>query len=120
MIGNSTGCLPDGFSDLENLIDEGWCFGLWSERNARRYRSTLEALDTFYEQVFPRSEKVLEYLSMVSIDEMQEKDEKLLQIMLMLVEASFPVERHRQPNTPEGIATERLQPWDAGPEDSAA
>lgn len=103
--------LPPAFADLESLVDEGWCFGNWVERNERRYASTMAELRSFYDRLMVRAEDALSYLSKTDVDNLDSDDLRLLQLMLMLAEVSFPVERHGQPNTPSGIDTNRFLPW---------
>ncbi len=112
---NADSSLPPAFEDLEPLVAEGWSLGTWTERNARRYASTMEELQSFYDRLMARAEDVLKYLAKIDVEDLAPQDLRLLQLMLMLPEASFPVERHGQPTTPDGVDTTRFPQWDPRP-----
>lgn len=107
--------LPSSFEDLEALVAEGWSLGTWTERNTRRYASTMEELRSFYDRLMARAEDVLEYLAKIDLEDLEPQDLHLLQLMLMLPEVSFPVERHGQPATPDSVDTTRFPQWDPRP-----
>ena len=107
--------LPHSFKDLEPLVEEGWSLGTWTERNALRYASTMEELSSFYDRLMARAEDVLAYLAKIDLEDLEPQDLRLLQLMLMLPEASFRVERQGQPATPYGVDTTRFPQWDPRP-----
>jgi len=104
--------LPPGFVDLEELVAEGWCLETWVERNDRRHRSTMEELGAFYDQVMLRADDILQFLDKVALETMESQERRLLQLMLMLTEVSFPIERHGDPCTPNAVDTKRFKQWD--------
>ena len=112
---NADNRLPPTFEDLEPLVAEGWSLGTWPERNARRYASTMEELRSFYDRLMARAEDALEYLAKIDLEDLEPQDLRLLQLMVMLPEVSFPVERHGQPATPDGVDTTRFPQWDPRP-----
>jgi hypothetical protein len=109
---NAENLLPPSFEDLEPLVEEGWSLDTWTARNARRYGSTMEELRSFYDRLMARAEDVLSYLAKIDLEDLEPRDLRLLQLMLMLPEVSFPVERHGQPAAPEGVNTTRFPQWD--------
>jgi len=103
--------LPESFREIEDLVSDGWCLDTCSERNAKRTGSTMEESMAFYEKVMYRAGNILRYLDKVSLEDIRPEQQRLLQLMLMLAEVSFPVERHGQPITPDAVDTIRLRYW---------
>ena len=114
-LANEDNRLPSSFEDLEPLVAEGWSLGTWPERNARRCASSMEELRTFYDRLMARAEDVLMYLAKIELEDIAPQDLRLLQLMLMLPEVSFPVERHGQATTPNAVDTMRFPQWDPRP-----
>ena len=112
---NADNRLPTSFEDLEPLVADGWSLSTWTERNTKRYASTMEELQSFYDGLMARADDALAYLAKIDLDNIELQDLRLLQLMLMLLEVSFPVERHGQPATPNAVDTTRFSQWDPRP-----
>ena len=106
-----TARLPDGFAALEALVEEGWALGTSPERNAKRYASSMAELQSFYDQLMQHAERALAYLSTKKLDDLAQSDRTLLELLLMLTEVSFPIERYGQAATPDGFDTVRFPEW---------
>ena len=110
-----TARLPDGFAALEALVEEGWALGTWPERNAKRYASGMAELQSFYDQLMQHAERALAYLATKKLDDLAQSDRTLLELLLMLTEASFPIERYGQVPTPNGYDTAGFPEWNPRP-----
>lgn len=53
--------LPSPFADLEDLMD--WALPTRRARNAKRYASSFEELQAFYQRMQPRIEEILQFLN---------------------------------------------------------
>ena len=92
--------LPKEFSDLEPWI-EGWCFDSEPERYAKRLSSSMDEIQAFYDAVYPRAEEAIQYLDRLSLDDLPEDANRLLQLLYSLIIMSFAVEIWKQPYIPD-------------------
>ena len=88
--------LPQGFSDLEAYA-AAWCLPTEPERWARRLRSSMQDLRSFYDAFFPRAEEAIAYCDQFPLDRMPAEAERLLQLVHSLLMVSFAIEVWRQP-----------------------
>jgi len=107
----STYSLPRPFEDLEPLVAAGWSLSTERERNGKRYESTMADLRAFYDAILPRVDDIFTYLDEVSLERMPDDAARLFHLALMLAEISCAVERHGQPQTPNGFDTDRFPPF---------
>ena len=94
--------LPTEFADLEPFAD--WSLETEGERYARRLSSTMDELQAFYDDAFPRLEAAIDYLDRFDLQALPENARRLLWLCYSLVNASFPVEVWRQPRVPDSGA----------------
>jgi hypothetical protein len=92
--------LPLGFSDLEPLVGD-WCLDSEPERYAKRLSSSMDEIQAFYDEVFPRAEEAIRYLEKFPLDELPEDALRLLKLLYSLILMSFPVEIWKQPYIPD-------------------
>ena len=94
--------LPAEFVDLQPF--SGWALQGERARYAKRYDSTMDELQAFYDAAFPRTEAALEYLDQYTLDELPDDAKHLLWLYCAHVTVSFAVEAWRQPRVPESGA----------------
>ncbi|MGO8824875.1 MAG: hypothetical protein ACLQU9_06495 [Acidimicrobiales bacterium] len=93
---------PPEFADLEPFAD--WSLETEAERYAKRLSSTMDELQAFYDDAFPRLADALAYLDGLELRALPEDATRLLWLCYSLVNASFPVEVWRQPRVPDSGA----------------
>jgi hypothetical protein len=97
-----TPVLPPEFADLERFAD--WCLPTEAERYAKRLASSMDEMQAFYDDAFPRFEQILAHLDGLPLDDLPEDARRLLWLSYSLVNVSFPVEVWRQPRVPDSGA----------------
>lgn len=93
---------PADFADLEPFAD--WSLETEAERYTKRLASSMDELQAFYDQAFPRLEDAMAYLDQFEVDALPDDAKALLWLCYSLVNASFPVEVWRQPRVPDSGA----------------
>ena len=94
--------LPAEFADLQPF--SGWALQGERARYSKRYESTMDELQAFYDAAFPRTEAALEYLDQYTLEALPDDAKHLLWLYCALVTVSFPVEAWRQPRVPDSGA----------------
>ena len=92
--------LPAEFADLECWVEE-WCLDSEPERYAKRLSSTMSEIQAFYDAIFPRAEKAMQYLDRFPLDALPDDALRLLKLLYSLILMSFPVEIWKQPYIPD-------------------
>jgi len=82
--------LPDGFTDLEPLLD--WALPRDEERIAKRLSARMEESTAFYQAMLPRFPAVMEYLGGVAPETPDEDDRRLQVLAVAFVEVADTVE----------------------------
>ncbi|HSA50855.1 MAG TPA: hypothetical protein VLH10_12205 [Yinghuangia sp.] len=95
--------LPAQFADLEKYAD--WILETEKERYAKRLASSMEEMQAFYDEAFPRLEAAVPYLKTVALEDISEEDRNLTYLFCSLVNVSFPVEVWRQARVPDSGAS---------------
>lgn len=89
--------LPEGFEDLEPLVGE-WAIASGRARYRKRVDSSMDELQAFYDQMFPRAAEAIAYLDGFDMSEpLSEEAERLLCLVCTLVTVSLAVEVWKQP-----------------------
>ena len=94
--------LPTEFADLEPFAD--WALETEAERYAKRLASSMDELQAFYDDAFPRLPAAMAYLDGLDLQALPDDATRLLWLCYSLVNASFPVEVWRQPRVPDSGA----------------
>jgi hypothetical protein len=94
--------LPADFADLEPFA--GWSLETEAERYEKRLSTSMDELQAFYDNAFPRLEEAMAYLDGFDLSALPEDAKALLWLCYSLVNASFPVEVWRQPRVPDSGA----------------
>jgi hypothetical protein len=98
--------LPDDFVDLEQFIE--WSLPTERERNAKRLASSMDEITKLYEALVPRTEGILEYLDRFELDQLPEREQRLLDLTLALAEVANAVELFKSPAVKDGFDPKRL------------
>jgi hypothetical protein len=88
--------LPPEFAELESYATT-WCLATEPERWARRLRSSMQELQSFYAACFPRAEAAIAYCDRFPLDDLPADAERLLQLLHSLLMVSYAVEVWKQP-----------------------
>ena len=88
-----SGALPQKFSDLEPLVDEGWSLATMNQRMEKRRTSTSEELQSFYDRIMPRVMDIVEYMDQFEYPEAPEDAHRLFYLLLTLAEIAPHVEQ---------------------------
>ncbi|WP_298167380.1 hypothetical protein [Novosphingobium sp.] len=111
----STSQLPDHFADLAPFLE--WAQPTEVGRNAKRWRSSLEESQRFYDAMLERGPAALEYLGGFALDAISGPDRTLLNLCLALAECSATIEMYENPQPKYVFPIERFVPvhdtWDA-------
>ena len=102
-----TALLPSNFADLERFA-ERWALETERDRNAFRVQQSIEALDDYYQTVFPRMDAICDYIDQFSLDAMPPDAARLLRLGQMLMEVVPAAEVYRQPDVPNSFEFERF------------
>lgn len=99
--------LPEQFRDLEPFM--AWSLATESERSARRQRSSMADIETFYHTLMPRMDAVLGCLAVYpDEDYLPEEMRNLFHLALALAEVAPAVENYGQPSVVDGYDVARL------------
>ncbi|SRR5579875_1944115 len=107
----ATESLPAEFAELAPFAH--WAKPTEYARMELRETSTLAQLEAFYEAMIGRLPAIVQYLNRFALDAMPGDARRLLDLALMLNEASFAVERYRQPTVINGRERARFFPYGA-------
>ena len=99
--------LPSDFADLERFAEQ-WALETERDRNAFRVQQSIEALDDYYQTVFPRMDAICDYIDQFSLDAMPPDAARLLRLGQMLMEVVPAAEVYRQPDVPNSFEFERF------------
>lgn len=100
--------LPSPFVSLRDLVDE-WALPTERARMEKRFGSSFEKLQAFYDRIVAFLPAILEYLSRLDAKNMSPEDERLLSLTLSLADVSVAVERVKAPRSPAVYEAERLE-----------
>ena len=99
--------LPPDFADLERFAEQ-WVIDTERDRNAFRVTQSIEALDDYYQTVFPRMDAICDYIDQFPLDAMPPDAARLLRLGQMLMEVVPAAEGYRQPDVPNSFEFERF------------
>jgi len=83
--------LPEGFEDLEHLVDD-WALPTQVEREERRRASNPAELQAVYDAIFPRIRKIMEAVDQFPLGQLPEDYGRLFSLALSLTEIAHNVE----------------------------
>ncbi len=103
--------LPPAFAELEPFVD--WSLATESERLQKRLDSSMDEIRAFYSAMLGRIEEMLEYLNGFPLDQLNEPEQRLMNMTLSLAEIWVAVELYNQPDHPFGFDMRRFVPGEA-------
>ncbi|MEM7466411.1 MAG: hypothetical protein AAF387_05940 [Pseudomonadota bacterium] len=104
----SKSLLPKGFKSLEKWVDM-WVLPDSQARTEQRHAADYDDLKAFYDDMFAKAEKALAYLQEKQLGELDEREERLLKLMLSLAEIGPSVEWYQQNAVVDGFPPERFK-----------
>jgi hypothetical protein len=99
--------LPDQFKELEPFL-EAWALPTRAERHRKRLSSTMQEIQSFYDAILPRMEKIISCLNQYPLDAMPEEARNLYYLALSLAEVAPAVELFKQPAVVDGFDPARF------------
>ena len=97
--------LPQEFSQLEHLVDD-WAIEDGHQRYVKRVNSSMEEIQSFYDQVFPYAEEALTYVDKFDYAEPLPDDvANLRNLLYSLITVSLAVELWKQPRVKHSANT---------------
>lgn len=97
--------LPAGFAELEHLVPE-WAIEDGHQRYVKRVNSTMQELQAFYDQVFPKAEAAVAYLNEFDYQQpLPEAATNLRNLLYSLITVSLAVELWKQPRVKHSANT---------------
>lgn len=97
--------LPAQFMDLAHLVPE-WAIEDGHARYVKRVHSSMQELQAFYDQVFPRAEAAVEYINAFDYQQpLPEDAANLRNLLYSLITVSLAVELWKQPRVKHSAST---------------
>lgn len=108
--GSKTGkdLLPVEFRKLGSLADK-WAHSSFEARYRARLSSTMPEIQSFYDAMLPRMEKIVAYLNRFRPGEMPLEAERLFHLGLAFMDVSPAVELYHQRSVPQGFEADRVR-----------
>lgn len=97
--------LPPQFAELEHLVPE-WAIEDGHARYVKRVNSSMQDIQAFYDQVFPRAEAAVAYLNGFDYQQPLPADAaNLRNLLYSLITVSLAVELWKQPRVKHSAST---------------
>lgn len=97
--------LPEGFGDLDNLVEE-WAIEDGHQRYLKRVNSSMDELKLFYDQMFPRAKEAIDYVDQFPYHESLPEDvANLRNLVYSLITVAMAVEVWKQPRVKNSANT---------------
>ena len=97
--------LPQEFSHLEHLVAD-WAIEDGHQRYVKRVNSSMEEIQSFYDQVFPYAEEAVTYVDKFDYSEPLPDDvANLRNLLYSLITVSLAVELWKQPRVKHSATT---------------
>jgi hypothetical protein len=103
-----TSPLPEAFADLEPWIE--WAQPTELLRNQKRWSATMAESQDFYDVMHRRGADALNYLDQFPLSELDERQQRLLNMCLSLAEVSLTVEMYGDPQPKYVFPIDRFVP----------
>jgi hypothetical protein len=97
--------LPPEFSQLDHLVAE-WAIEDGHERYVKRVNSSMEEIQSFYDQVFPHADDAVAYIDKFDYSEPLPEDvANLRNLLYSLITVALAVELWKQPRVKHSAST---------------
>jgi hypothetical protein len=95
--------LPQGFSELEGLVDD-WALATRKERYAARLDRPYDELVLFYDTIAPHAERAMAYLDEQDVDDLDAESARLMHLLFSMILVSYAVNIFKQNRIPDSGA----------------
>lgn len=95
--------LPEGFSELEPLVDD-WALATRAERYAARLDRPYPELVAFYDAIAPHAERAIAHLDGLDIDNLGPEATRLMHLLFSMILVSYAVNIFKQNRIPDSGA----------------
>ena len=95
--------LPEGFSDLEQWVDD-WALTTRAERYAARLDRPYGELVAFYDGIAPHAERAIAHLDRLDIDNLGQEATRLMHLLYSMILVSYAVNIFKQNRIPDSGA----------------
>jgi hypothetical protein len=95
--------LPEGFSELESLVDD-WALATRAERYAARLDRPFDELVAFYDAIAPHAERAVAYLDGLNFNDLTAEAKRLLNMLYSMILVSYAVNIFNQNRIPDSGA----------------
>ena len=95
--------LPEGFSELEQWVDD-WALPTRAERYAARLDRPFGELVAFYDGIAPHAERAIAYLDSLDINDLGPQATRLMHLLYSMILVSYAVNIFKQNRIPDSGA----------------
>ena len=95
--------LPEGFSELEHLVDD-WALPTRAERYAARLEHPYDELVAFYDGIAPHAERAIAHLDGLDINDLGPEAVRLMHLLYSMILVSYAVNIFKQNRIPDSGA----------------
>lgn len=95
--------LPEGFGELEHLVDD-WALATRAERYAARLDRPYDDLVSFYDAIAPHAERAMAYLDEQDVDNLGPESTRLMHMLFSMILVSYAVNIFKQNRIPDSGA----------------
>lgn len=95
--------LPEGFSELEPLVEQ-WALPTRAQRYAARLDRPYGELVAFYDAIAPHAERAIAYLDTLDIDRLGPEATRLMHLLYSMILVSYAVNIFKQNRIPDSGA----------------
>lgn len=100
--------LPEGFEDLTPHLS--WAQPTEFARNKKRWSASMEESQAFYDTMLARGPAALDYLDQFTLDALDPRQKRLLDMCLALAECSIAIEMYGDPRPKYVFPIDRFVP----------
>lgn len=95
--------LPEGFSDIEQWVDD-WALPTRAERYRARLDRPYDDLVAFYDGIAPHAERAIAHLDECDVDALSPADKRLMNLLFSMILVSYAVNIFKQNRIPDSGA----------------
>ena len=95
--------LPEGFSELEQWVDD-WALPTRAERYAARLDRPYDDLVAFYDGIAPHAERTIAYLDGLDVNNLDSAAKRLMNMLFSMILVSYAVNIFKQNRIPDSGA----------------